>query len=150
MKENVEVLPEGATFLDEATVARLLGDKRPRVKQLLAANDLIGVWHGGQWWVPADFLVELDSELGRQTWAVRERKQVESDEDTEEPLPEPTHAPLMTLRGTVTLLEDGGFSMLETCTWLISENDAFDGRPIDALRAGHHHRVNQVAAALAW
>lgn len=53
--------------------------------------------------------------------------------------------------GTATTLIDGGFSPDEACQWLISENDLLHGDvPLEVIRDGGYHRVNRVAAMMAF
>ena len=53
------------------------------------------------------------------------------------------------LRGTVTVLRDGGFDDVELLTWLFTEDETLPGRPIDHLRRGQRGEVRRRAQALA-
>lgn len=53
------------------------------------------------------------------------------------------------LRGTITLLRDGGFDDVELLTWLFTEDETLPGRPIDQLRQGQRGEVRRRAQALA-
>lgn len=56
------------------------------------------------------------------------------------------------LKGTFTVLADGGMNDLEILTWLFTPDDTLPvpGAPIDALRAGHKTEVRRRAQALAF
>ncbi|MFT4229363.1 MAG: Rv2175c family DNA-binding protein [Microbacterium sp.] len=57
--------------------------------------------------------------------------------------------PLPSLRGTVFVLHDAGFSDDEAIDWLLSPDDSIGTTPIAALRAGRKSEVRRVAQALA-
>ena len=57
--------------------------------------------------------------------------------------------PLASLRGTIIVLQDAGFSDDEAIDWLLSEEDSIGSAPIDALRAGRKSEVRRVAQTLA-
>jgi len=57
--------------------------------------------------------------------------------------------PLSSLRGTVFVLHDVGFSDDEAIDWLLSPDDTIGAAPIEALRAGHKSEVRRVARTLA-
>jgi hypothetical protein len=57
--------------------------------------------------------------------------------------------PLGSLRGTVTVLHDAGFSDDEAIDWLLAEEDSIGVAPIEALRAGRKSEVRRVAQSLA-
>ena len=57
--------------------------------------------------------------------------------------------PIPSLRGTVFVLHDAGFSDDEAIDWLLASEDSIGMPPIDALRAGRKSEVRRVAAALA-
>lgn len=58
--------------------------------------------------------------------------------------------PLASLRGTFTVLADGGMDDAEILTWLFSSADVTDGTPIAALRAGRKTEVRRLAMETAW
>jgi hypothetical protein len=58
--------------------------------------------------------------------------------------------PLGELKGTLLVLADNGFSDDEAMQWLLSEDDALEAAPIDALLAGRKAEVRRVAQALAF
>lgn len=57
--------------------------------------------------------------------------------------------PLSSLRGTVIVLHDAGFSDDETIDWLLATEDSIGIPPIEALRAGRKSEVRRVAQGLA-
>ncbi|WP_407317560.1 Rv2175c family DNA-binding protein [Isoptericola halotolerans] len=56
---------------------------------------------------------------------------------------------LETLRGTVILLSDVGFSDAEALRWLFTPEESLGTSPIEALRSGRRAQVRRVAQALA-
>ncbi|QIG41335.1 DNA-binding protein [Microbacterium sp. 4R-513] len=57
--------------------------------------------------------------------------------------------PLVSLRGTVFVLHDAGFTDDEAIDWLLSPEESIGVAPIEALRAGRKSEVRRVAQALA-
>jgi len=57
---------------------------------------------------------------------------------------------LDSLRGTITVLHDAGFTDDEAIVWLFTNDDSLPGRPIDALHAGRKTEIRRRAAALGW
>ncbi|MEI3843807.1 MULTISPECIES: Rv2175c family DNA-binding protein [Microbacterium] len=57
--------------------------------------------------------------------------------------------PLPSLRGTVIVLKDAGFSDDEAIDWLLAPDDTIGRAPIEALRDGHKSEVRRVARTLA-
>jgi hypothetical protein len=57
--------------------------------------------------------------------------------------------PLVSLRGTLFVLHDAGFSDDEAIDWLLAEEESLGVAPIEALRAGRKTEVRRVAQALA-
>lgn len=57
--------------------------------------------------------------------------------------------PLASLRGTVIVLHDAGFSDDEAIDWLLGYEDSIGLAPIEALRAGRKSEVRRVAQTLA-
>lgn len=57
--------------------------------------------------------------------------------------------PLASLRGTLFVLHDAGFSDDEAIDWLLAREDSIGMAPIEALRAGRKTEVRRVAQALA-
>lgn len=59
-------------------------------------------------------------------------------------------AVLDSLKGTVAVLRDSGFTDVEAITWLFTEDGSLPGRPVDALRDGRKTEIRRRAQALAW
>ncbi len=59
-------------------------------------------------------------------------------------------AVLDSLRGTVVLLGDSGFTDEEIIRWLFTPDDTLPGSPIDALREGRKTEIRRRAQAAAW
>ena len=57
--------------------------------------------------------------------------------------------PIPSLRGTIFVLHDAGFTDDEAIDWLLSEEDSIGMPPIEALRAGRKSEVRRVAQGLA-
>ena len=57
--------------------------------------------------------------------------------------------PLGSLRGTIIVLRDAGFSDDEVIDWLLAEEESIGRAPIAALRDGHKSEVRRVARGLA-
>lgn len=57
--------------------------------------------------------------------------------------------PLASLRGTVIVLHDAGFSDDEAIDWLLAFEDTIGMSPVDALRSGRKSEVRRVARTLA-
>lgn len=57
--------------------------------------------------------------------------------------------PLGSLRGTLFVLHDAGFTDDEAIDWLLSSEESIGIPPIEALRAGRKSEVRRVAQALA-
>lgn len=58
--------------------------------------------------------------------------------------------PLESLKGTLVVLADAGFSDEEAISWLYTEDQSLPGRPIDALIDGRKTEIRRRASALAW
>ncbi|MBM7462633.1 Rv2175c family DNA-binding protein [Microbacterium dextranolyticum] len=58
-------------------------------------------------------------------------------------------APLSSLRGTVNVLQDAGFSADEVIDWLLEEEESIGVAPIEALLRGRKSEVRRVAQTLA-
>ncbi|MER7797684.1 Rv2175c family DNA-binding protein [Microbacterium sp. NPDC096154] len=56
---------------------------------------------------------------------------------------------LSSLRGTVIVLQDAGFSDDEAIDWLLSPEETIGMAPIEALRSGRKAEVRRVAQTLA-
>lgn len=57
---------------------------------------------------------------------------------------------LESLKGTLTVLQDAGFTDEEAIIWLFTEDESLPGRPIDALHQGRKTEIRRRAQALAW
>ena len=57
---------------------------------------------------------------------------------------------LDSLKGTLAVLSDAGFSDEEALRWLFTADDSLPGRPIDALREGRKTEIRRRAQALGW
>ncbi len=57
--------------------------------------------------------------------------------------------PITSLRGTVFVLHDAGFTDDEAIDWLLTKEDSIGLPPIEALRAGRKSEVRRVAQGLA-
>ena len=57
---------------------------------------------------------------------------------------------LESLKGTLVVLKDSGFSDEEAIVWLYTKDDSLPGRPIDALIDGRKTEIRRRAQALAW
>lgn len=143
-------MQEHTDLIKGADAAAMLGTKPSRIKQLVRESVLPGFWADGSWWVVAPALVELDSELGRLSSEKLRVALPAPSVDEGEVAPQATHVPLWTLPGTITVLRDAGFDDRQVAQWLLRDSDELGERPIDALSRGRHHRVNNVASALAW
>ncbi|WP_396654978.1 Rv2175c family DNA-binding protein [Microbacterium foliorum] len=58
-------------------------------------------------------------------------------------------SPLPSLRGTIIVLQDAGFSDDEVIDWLLAPEEELGRSPIDALLAGHKSSVRRIARTLA-
>lgn len=58
--------------------------------------------------------------------------------------------PLDSLKGTLAVLRDAGYSDLEALRWLFTEDETLPGRPVDALRNGRKTEIRRRAQALGW
>ncbi|KRE60707.1 transcriptional regulator [Arthrobacter sp. Soil736] len=54
------------------------------------------------------------------------------------------------LKGTIVVLADAGYSDEELITWLFTADESLRGRPIDALREGRKTEIRRRAQSLAW
>ena len=54
------------------------------------------------------------------------------------------------LAGALTVLRDAGYSDEEALRWLLTEDAAIPGRPVDAMAAGRHTAVKRRAQVLAF
>ena len=54
------------------------------------------------------------------------------------------------LKGTLSVLQDAGFTDEESVRWLFTEDDTLPGTPMDALRAGRKTEIRRRAQSMAW
>ena len=54
------------------------------------------------------------------------------------------------LKGTLSVLKDSGFSDEEAIAWLFTEDESLPGTPMNALRTGRKTEIRRRAQALAW
>lgn len=54
------------------------------------------------------------------------------------------------LAGALTVLKDAGYDDEQALRWLLTEDDAIPGRPVDAMAAGRDTAVKRRAQALAF
>lgn len=54
------------------------------------------------------------------------------------------------LKGTVAVLSDAGYTDEELIVWLFTPDESLRGRPIDALREGRKTEIRRRAQSLAW
>ena len=54
------------------------------------------------------------------------------------------------LAGALTVLRDAGYSDLEALRWLLTDDPAIPGRPVDAMAAGRDTAVKRRAQVLAF
>ena len=54
------------------------------------------------------------------------------------------------LKGTIVVLADAGYSDEDLIVWLFTADDSLRGRPIDALREGRKTEIRRRAQTLAW
>lgn len=58
-------------------------------------------------------------------------------------------SPISSLRGTIIVLQDAGFSDDELIDWLLEPEESIGMAPIEALRQGRKSEVRRVAQSLA-
>ncbi|WES65667.1 Rv2175c family DNA-binding protein [Microbacter sp. GSS18] len=104
-------------------------------------------------WLTLPELAEILGEtLGRVRRLIDENQLVASRRDGVSKVPAlflKDDRPLSSLRGTVIVLHDAGFSDDEAIDWLLAPEDTIGVAPIEALRAGHKSEVRRVARTLA-
>ncbi len=57
---------------------------------------------------------------------------------------------LDSLKGTISVLTDAGFTDEEMIRWLFTADETLPGRPVDALLEGRKTEIRRRAQALAW
>lgn len=58
--------------------------------------------------------------------------------------------PLESLKGTISVLRDAGFTDDQAIRWLFTADDSLPGRPVDALREGRKTEIRRRAQAMGW
>ncbi|GAA1987502.1 Rv2175c family DNA-binding protein [Microbacterium pumilum] len=104
-------------------------------------------------WLSLPELVEvLDEPLGRVRRLLDESQLVATRRDGALKVPAVFIVdghPLSSLRGTIFVLHDAGFTDDEVIDWLLEPDDSIGIPPIEALRAGRKSEVRRVAQSLA-
>jgi hypothetical protein len=105
-----------------------------------------------EWLTMPDLVEVLGESLGRVRRLLDERYLVGSTRSGRFAVPSVfivDGSPLSSLRGTVIVLQDAGFSDDELIDWLLAEDDAIGLPPIEALRRGRKSEVRRIAQTLA-
>ena len=105
-----------------------------------------------EWLTTPDLVEVLDLPLGRVRRLIAEQFLVGSTRNGPFGVPSifiVDGAPLSSLRGTIIVLKDAGFSDDEVIDWLLSEDEELGRTPIAALLDGHKSAVRRVARTLA-
>lgn len=104
-------------------------------------------------WLSLPDLVEITGEpLGRVRRLFDEKHLIGTRRDGTQRVPSDfliDGRPVGSLRGTIIVLQDAGFSDDETIDWLLEPEESIGVAPIEALRAGRKSEVRRVAQALA-
>lgn len=143
MAKSAQELLDQIPHISVTQAADRLGVERSRVKQLVNERRILALRGPSGLRILEESLAELPAQEQYATEL--------SNPDSEHPrLVRVTDKPVAALRGTVILLEDGGFSNEEVVDWLWSTNPLLERRAIDLLRSGAHKAVNRLAATQAW
>lgn len=105
-----------------------------------------------EWLTTPDLVEVLGEPLGRVRRLIAEQHLVGSTRNGAYAVPAifiVDGRPLASLRGTIIVLADAGFSDDEIIDWLLSEDEELGRTPIAALLDGHKSAVRRVARALA-
>lgn len=105
-----------------------------------------------EWLTMPELVESLDESLGRVRRLISEQYLVGSVRNGVFGVPSQFIVdghPLPSLRGTIIVLTDAGFSDDEVIDWLFSEEEELGRTPIAALLDGHKSAVRRVARALA-
>lgn len=106
----------------------------------------------GEWLTTPDLVEVLGEPLGRVRRLIAEQHLVGSTRNGAFAVPGVFIVggrPLASLRGTIIVLADAGFSDDEIIDWLLAEDEELGRTPIAALLDGHKSAVRRVARALA-
>lgn len=104
------------------------------------------------WLTTPDLVEVLDEPLGRVRRLIAEQHLVGSTRNGAFAVPSifiVDGRPLSSLRGTIIVLADAGFSDDEIIDWLLAEEEELGRTPIAALLDGHKSAVRRVARTLA-
>lgn len=112
----------------------------------------------GEWLTLPDLAETLDVEVGKCRGLVRDRYVVGIKRGENKTFQVPARfvlpevdgrpGPIPTLRGTVMVLADAGFTDEEILQWLFTPNDELGEQPVDALINGKRAAVRRVAQTL--
>ncbi|ALJ20820.1 Rv2175c family DNA-binding protein [Microbacterium sp. No. 7] len=105
-----------------------------------------------QWLTLPDLVERLGEPLGRVRRLIDEHYLIGSRRGGPFAVPDVflvDDGPLPSLRGTIIVLQDAGFTDDEAIDWLLSPEDSIGVAPIEALRAGRKSEVRRVARTLA-
>lgn len=105
-----------------------------------------------EWLTMPDLVEVLDEPLGRVRRLIDEHHLVGSRRTGVFAVPSlfiVDGQPLGSLRGTIMVLQDAGFSDDEVIDWLLAEEESMGRSPIAALLAGHKSEVRRIARTLA-
>ncbi|RZQ59989.1 Rv2175c family DNA-binding protein [Amycolatopsis suaedae] len=117
-----DVLDADVAVLSLSETARVLGLSSSKVRQLLKDGHLIAIRRDGELLIPEEFL-SADGKDGI----------------------------VKGLVGTITVLDDAGFSRTEMLRWLFTSDETLPGStPINALRTSHGTEVKRRAQAMAF
>ena len=109
-----------AGWLTLPELAERIGQPLPKVRQLLREGRLVAIERGQP-----------------------KVKQVPAEFVTEGRL-------IKGLAGALTVLHDAGYNDVEAVAWLLTDDPAIPGRPVDAMAAGRDTAVKRRAQALAF
>lgn len=104
-----------------------------------------------QWLTLPDLVEVLDEPLGRVRRLIAEQYLVGSSRNGKFAVPSVFIVdgdPLSSLRGTVIVLTDAGFTDDEVIDWLLNDDEELGRTPIAALLDGHKSAVRRVARSL--
>ncbi len=132
---ELEIVPGQPRLIRAKDAANLLGVHTTKINQYDRDNRLVVIRRQDGSVVPEEMLVGLT-------------EPTPVDPDADDGLPPATHEPLLSLRGTITVLRDAGFGSEQIVEWMWEPDEELGATPIEALRSGQHHAVNRVAATL--
>lgn len=104
-----------------------------------------------EWLTLADLTQVLGESVGRVRRMLDDRQLVGSRRDGALTVPAAfilEGQPVGSLRGTLFVLHDAGFTDDEAIDWLLTSEESIGSSPIEALRAGRKSEVRRVAQAL--